>query len=144
MSILLQPLVHTHLLLLILQSPSQNKRTSLHTKKRKRKNQYLYSTSKRTFLLGPNILDLLVTSPTNLLDLLPTNSSHPHYPSSIRESPFNSQPSKSLHYLVSIQPPKFTCKEKKKHIEIQKMFIPIPFQSAPSIATYFGTFHAFH
>jgi hypothetical protein len=68
-SILLQPLVHTHLPLLILQSLSQNKRTSLH----KKKNQYLYFSSKRAFLLGPNILDLLVTSPTNLLDLLPTN-----------------------------------------------------------------------
>jgi len=141
-SILLQPIVHTHLSLLILQSPSQNKRTSLHQKK----NQYLYFSSKRAFLLGPNILDLLVTSPTNLLDLLPTNLSHPHYPSSIRESTLNSQPSKSLRNLASVQPPKFTCKEKKnkQHIETQNMLIPIPFESAPSIATYFGTFHAFH
>jgi len=71
--ILLQPLIHTHLPLLIRQSPSQNKRTSLHIKK---KNQYLYFNSKCAFLLGPNILDLLVTSPTNVLDLLPTNLSH--------------------------------------------------------------------
>jgi hypothetical protein len=36
-------------------------------------------------------------------------------------------------------------KEKnKQHIETQNMLILIPFQSAPSIATYFGTFHAFH
>jgi hypothetical protein len=109
-SILFQPLVHTHLPLLILQTPSQNKRTSLHTKQ----NQNLYSSNEPAFFLGPNILDLLVTSPTNLLDLLPTNLSHPHYPPSIRESPFSSQPSKSLRNLASIQPPKFTCKEKKK------------------------------
>jgi hypothetical protein len=32
-NIFLQPLVPTHLPLLILQSPSQNKKTSLHTKK---------------------------------------------------------------------------------------------------------------
>jgi hypothetical protein len=89
---------------------SQNKRTSLHTKQ----NQNLYSSNELAFFLGPNILDLLVTSPTNLLDLLPTNLSHPHYPPSIRESPLSSQPSKSLRNLASIQPPKFTCKEKEK------------------------------
>ncbi len=93
----------------------------------------------------PNILDLLVTSPTNLLDLLPTNLSHHTIHHQLRSLHLIHNHPKTFVILQVFNHQNSHVKKKKQTTHRNSKYAyPYSFSKCSSIATYFGTLHAFH